>query len=317
MDGDNLIKKIGNELLDLVYPPGLYCICCGKITDDSRTYRLCNDCMQAINWNTGRRCSKCGRPLSENDPGDRCFTCMARGYGEGRGRSGYGVQGLEQADRPARGRYFDRGHACAGYGACEQSMIFALKYGSRSDIGDTLGEMMYDYMAAEYGAGTLAGMYDLVVPVPTHIDKKRKRGYNHAELIARGFARRAGLRHSPDVVIRARSTRPMKGLSPGERMANIRGAFEIRGRLRPLIAGARILLIDDIFTTGATIDEIARVLKNPDAAANGGRFTDTGGYSARHAARPSIPQDGSCSTKPPGAARVDFLAFAAAGDIII
>ncbi len=265
------IRKIGSEVLDLVYPPGLYCISCGKITDDSRTYRLCGDCMAAVNWITERQCGKCGRPLSPNDPGEVCFRCAVR----------------ESSEDPQR---FDRGHACAGYGAVEQSVIFALKYGSRADIGDTLGEVLYDRMAAEYGKDTLAGMYDLVTPVPTHKDKRASRGYNHADLIGKGFAKRAGLRYDPGAVIRTRPTIPMKGLGPEARAANIQGAFEVRARMIPQIAGARILLIDDIFTTGATIDEIARILKEPGTNKDGQTV--------------------------PGAARVDFLVFAAAGDMI-
>ena len=219
-------------MLDLVYPPGLYCISCGKITDDSRTYRLCNDCMASANWITDRRCAKCGRPMSPNDPGKICFRCSVR----------------ESSGSP---QSFDKGHACAGYGAVEQSVIFALKYGSRPDIGNTLGEILYDRMASEYGEDVLAGMYDLVTPVPTHRDKQG-----------------------------TRPTIPMKGLGPEERMANIQGAFDVRARRLPLIAGLRILLIDDIYTTGVTIDEIASILKDA------------------------------------GASRVDFLAFAAAGDMI-
>lgn len=254
-------EKIGNELLDLVYPPGLYCISCGKITDDSRTYRLCNDCMASVNWITERHCQKCGRPLSPNDPGEICFRCSVR---ESSGSS----------------QSFDKGYACAGYGAVEQSVIFALKYGSRTDIGNTLGEILYDRMVSEYGEDVLAGRYDLVTPVPTHRDKQAVRGYNHADLMGKSFAKRAGLRYDPEVVIRTRPTLPMKGLGPEARIANIQGAFGVRARRLPLISGARILLVDDIFTTGATIDEIARILKDA------------------------------------GASRVDFLAFAAAGDMI-
>lgn len=222
---------------------------------------MCNDCMSAANWIGERRCGRCGRPMSPNDPGQICFRCSVRGS-----------SGSPQS--------FDKGHACAGYGAVEQSVIFALKYGSRPDIGDTLGEILYDRMVSEYGQDVLAGMYDLVAPVPTHKDKQAVRGYNHADLMGKSFAGRAGLRYDPGVVIRTRPTLPMKGLGPEERLANIQGAFDIRARRLPLIAGARILLIDDIFTTGATIDEIARILKDA------------------------------------GASRVDFLAFAAAGDMI-
>ena len=249
-------------MLDLVYPPGLYCISCGKITDDSRTYRLCNDCMKAMKWNTGRHCSKCGRPLADTDPGELCFGCAR-----------VETAGYEHS--------FDKGHACTSYGACAQSVIFALKYGGRADIGDTLGEMLSDYMLSEYEADELAGMYDIVIPVPVHMDKLKRRGFNHAELIGRGFVRRTGLRYDPGAIIRTRKTLPMKGLGHEERRANISGAFAIRNSRLPLIKGARILLIDDIFTTGSTIDEIASLLK--------------------------------CN----GAETVDFPTFAAAGDMII
>ena len=262
MSMGSLIRRIGNEMLDLVYPPGLYCICCGKIIDDSRPYRLCNDCMRSMNWNTGRRCGRCGRPLAETDPGKLCFGC---------------------AQREAAGQEpgFDRGYACTGYGACAQSVIFALKYGGRADIGDTLGEILYDFMMTEYGEDELAAGYDIVIPVPLHADKLKKRGFNHAELIGRGFTERAGLLFDPGVLVRTRATVPMKGLGPEERRANIRGAFAIRNSRLPKIQGSRILLIDDIFTTGSTVDEIASLLKSQ------------------------------------GASRVDFLAFAAAGDMVI
>ena len=286
MTNDSLISRIGNGALDLIYPMSLYCISCGKIIDDSRTYRLCNECMEAANWITDRRCEKCGRPLSDTDPGERCFACSGRDSGEG-------------------GHSFDKGHACAGYGTVEQAVIFAFKYGSRSDIGTTLGGIMYDRMVSEYGEDVLAGMYDLVVPVPIYRAKKAKRGFNHADLMAESFAKRAGLACDTGLVIRTKDTAPMKGLGPEERRININGVFEIRERKRPLIEGKRILLIDDIYTTGSTIDEIARILKDPLAEPYGGIGLTGSGYRARHAA---------CSS---GASRVDFLAFAAAGDMVI
>lgn len=255
------LKNIGNAMLDLVYPPGLYCISCGKMTDDSRTYRLCNDCMASMNWITQRHCAKCGRPLAETDPGSMCFGC---------------------AQREASGHSFsfDKGHACAGYGAVEQSLVFSFKYGGHSDIGDTLGEILYDRMVSEYGADELMRMYDLVVPVPTHRDRELRRGFNHAALMAEGFVKRAGIKCDTGAMMRIRATVPMKGLGPEARTENIRGAFTVRNSRIPKIGNARILLIDDIFTTGATIDEAAKVLKQN------------------------------------GASRVDFLAFAGGADII-
>ena len=246
MEWTSWIKSVGNAALDLIYPPGLYCISCGKITDDSRTYGLCNDCMAVAGWNTGRRCERCGAPLTDNNTGPMCFSC-------------------KETERSRRPHSFDRGHVCASYGSVEQAVIFAFKYGSRSDIGDKIGEMLYDRMLSEYEPDELAGLYDMVMPVPIYQEKKSKRGFNQAELMAESFCERAGLKCETGILIRTRATKPMKGLGPEERRANISGAFEIRERKRGLISGARILLIDDIFTTGATIDELSALLKRSGA----------------------------------------------------
>ena len=262
MGKNTWVERLADGILDLIYPPGLYCISCGKITDDSRTYRLCNDCMAAMNWVTGRRCLKCGRPLTDNNPGTRCFRCSSA---------------LTSGRPPA----FDTGFACTGYGAAEQSLIFSFKYGGRADIGDTLGEILYDRMLSEFEPDEIVGMYDIVVPIPTHRDKKLKRGFNHAALMAEGFAKRADLRCDSGMMIRTRATIPMKGLGPEARIENIRGVFSVKSSRLSCLNGARILLIDDIFTTGATINEAASLLKEN------------------------------------GAAQVDFLVFAAAGDMVI
>ena len=271
MEITSWIRNVGNAVLDLIYPPGLYCNSCGKITDDSRTYGLCNDCMAAAGWITDRRCDKCGRPLSDNNSGSLCFACKE----------------TEHSSRPYS---FDKGHACAAYGSVEQSVIFSFKYGARSDIGDVLGEILYDRMISEYEPDVLAGIYDLVIPVPIYLEKKKKRGFNQAAIMAESFAKRAGIACEAEALRRVRNTEPMKGLNPEERMANIGGAFEIRERYHPQISDARILLIDDIYTTGATIDEIAGILKKPWYDKAGGLHT--------------------------GARSVDFLTYAAGADMI-
>lgn len=315
---NGIIRRMADAAKDLVYPPDLYCICCGKIIDHTRTYRLCDDCIEGMKWIGERTCGRCGKRLSDHNPGGTCFSC----------REHYHV--------------FDRGYTCTEYGQHERAVVFALKYDGRSDIGDTLGEILYDRMTAEYDADEIIQKYDLILPVPVHISKKRTRGYNQAALIAEGFLKRlndatkeecgqskaayagdnAG-RTSGDfktwtssasntgepylgrlfagektdmpvmddtILIRARETHVMRSLTPDQRRENIRGAFEVRPRRLPDIEGRSILLIDDIYTTGATIDEIARVLKEP--------WNDK--YGVTHH----------------GAARVDCLTFAAGADMI-
>ncbi len=251
-----MIRAFGAAALDLVYPKGLYCICCGKITDDSRTYRLCGECMDSMKWIGGRICERCGRPLADINPYDQCFICRQHKH------------------------HFDSGYTCTAYSRCERAVIFSLKYDGNADIADTIGEIMYDRMTVEFSPDELYGKYNMVLPVPIHRHKLSLRGFNQAGLIADSFASRSGIKADPYILRRERETRMMRSLSPQERRENIRGAFSIRERRRTDVSGKSILIIDDIYTTGSTIDEIAQVLK---AA---------------------------------GAERVDFLTFAAGSDML-
>lgn len=250
------VRTFGSMALDLIYPPGLYCICCGKIIDERRTYRLCGECMDDMQWIGERLCSRCGRPLSEINIYDECFICRNHAH------------------------FFDSGFTCTAYGSCERAVIFSLKYDGHADIADTLAEIMYDRMTAEFGIDELPAMYDMLLPVPIHRRKLGERGFNQAALIADGLSARTGIRSDQTMLMRVRETRMMRALSPEERRENIRGAFELRQRRKDEVRGRSILLIDDIYTTGATIDEIARILKLS------------------------------------GADRVDFLTFAAGADMV-
>ena len=223
-------------LLELVYPSSLYCVCCSKIIDDSRPYKLCNDCMSGLKWAVERTCCKCGKPLSDSNPLDTCFSCR------------------EHAHK------FRKGYTVAEYGTHERSLIFALKYHSRTDIASTIGEMMYDRMQSEFGSVQLRNSYDLIVPVPMYEPKKLSRGYNQAELIAREFAKRSLIDYHGDIMTRTRETSAMRGLSPDRRRAEIEGVFAIKKGLASLVQGSRVIVIDDIYTTGATSDEMARTL---------------------------------------------------------
>lgn len=249
-------RNLGTEILDLIYPGDLYCICCGKIIDYSRTYRLCDDCMKGMKWATGRFCDKCGKPLSENNPMRTCYSCREHSHN------------------------FDRGYTCAEYGSHEKTIVYALKYDARTDIARTIGEIMWDRMLTEFEAEELAAEYDIICPVPVHRDRKIKRGYNQAALIAEEFAKRSGIKYEGELMNRTHQTSAMKSMTPDERKENIRNAFEVRKSCSDRIRGAKILIIDDIYTTGATVDEVASVLN-------------------------------AC-----GAKEVDFLSFASGADVV-
>jgi ComF family protein len=145
-------------------------------------------------------------------------------------------------------------------------MVRAMKYRDSAWIAAAVAEAMRDRWEYEGGAAPL------VIPVPMAEHKKRRRGYDQAELIARIFARFIGAPFAPDILLRRRETAVMSGLGAESRRANMAGAFAVGEYARKLIGGGEltlgsVLLIDDVFTTGSTADACAAVLKDAGAEA--------------------------------------------------
>lgn len=230
-------RMLTQDILDLLYPEYLYCICCGKIIDASRNYRLCNECMAEIRWAGDRTCKKCGKLLSENNPLDICYSCREHSHA------------------------FDMGFCACEYGRNPRSIVFAMKYHGRADIAKTLGEILHDRMESIRRETGL--VYDAVIPVPMYLSKQHQRGYNQAEVMARRFSELEDAEYLPDGLIRGKNTVPLKGLAPEERRGAIAGIMSVRNS--ESVQGKDILLIDDIYTTGATVDGAAEALLHTGA----------------------------------------------------
>lgn len=244
-------RDLGKELLDLAYPSSLYCICCSKIIDESRVYRLCDKCNEEIKWSNVRTCKKCGKLLSDINPSEICFNCRENEH------------------------EFDRGFTICEYNEHARSIVLSLKYGGRTDIAKSIAEMMSDKILmikeskphlkkdskSQVGSKDRYSEYDIALPVPIFKDKRKKRGFNQATLIAREFVKYQNMKCGEYYIQRVKDSAPMRGLKPVERIENINGAFRLT-RYAKELRGKRILLIDDIYTTGATLDEISRLLRN-------------------------------------------------------
>ena len=133
--------------------------------------------------------------------------------------------------------------------------VIALKYRRQRRLAEPLGDVLA-------GAVTHLGLRpDVIVPVPLHARRRRERGYNQAELLAQRCARRLGLPYERALLVRSRATPPQVGLSGSERRVNVAGAFTVASAADAAqMAGKRILLIDDVTTTGSTLDAAASVL---------------------------------------------------------
>ena len=195
---------------------------------------ICPECERALPEVNAKRCRICSQPIEDFET--LCADCteITHAYTEGLGVFLY--------DETMRG-----------------AMSY-LKYKGRREYGPVLGRL-----AAERARLRIANWHcTAVVPVPIHPSRARSRGYNQASLIAQAVADTAGLPFVPDALVRLKQTKAMKALSPKERRENLRGAF---GPGRALPPGARALVVDDIYTTGATIDACAEVLLSSGAEA--------------------------------------------------
>ena len=147
-----------------------------------------------------------------------------------------------------------QGTALYDYGSMADS-LFRFKYGGRQEYAEFYGRQLY-----EKKAGWLLTIRpDALIPVPVHVSRKRQRGYNQSELIARALSEHSGIPVNTRLITRVKKTLPQKNLSERERQNNLKRAFKIRQNDVKL---STIVIIDDIYTTGSTIDAMTQALKN-------------------------------------------------------
>ena len=153
-------------------------------------------------------------------------------------------------------RGFDAVYSYGSYEGSLRELIHLFKYTGVRPLAGTFGRFLIQALPRDAG-------FDVIVPMPLHWFKRWRRGFNQAEVLAREVGKKWGV-PVRNLVRRRKATRPQAGLTNAKRRANVQGAFHIR-RGRPL-AGMRVLLVDDVVTTGATASACARVLKRAGAA---------------------------------------------------
>lgn len=154
----------------------------------------------------------------------------------------------------------DSVRGCFRYGLYGKRLIFELKYNNHSYVARVLGKIAADRICEDQAAAEVLKS-DLVCGVPLSASKLKKRGFNQSEKIAKYFCRETGMRHEPDLLRRVKDTEALRSLSPREREEQLRGAFGTNKSKARLLRDKRILLIDDIYTTGATLRGCGQVLK--------------------------------------------------------
>jgi ComF family protein len=154
---------------------------------------------------------------------------------------------------------YDRARAVAHFSGAMRTMVHQLKYADRHD-----GRVLLGHWLQAAGAELIAGA-DLIVPVPLSRGRLLWRRFNQAALLGQQLARTTGVTFVPSALVRRRATRPQVGLTHVQRQHNVGGAFEVSKRRQVLIRDRNVLLVDDVITTGATVEACARALRRAGA----------------------------------------------------
>ncbi len=222
-------RQAGRALLDLLLPPR--CVACDQPVDAPG--QLCADCFRQTGFITEPLCVRCGVPFASAALGGRDGICP-------------GCRLVPPV--------FHRARAALRYDPQGRRLILPFKHADRTEIAGALAPHM-----ARAGAALLHEA-DLLVPVPLHRARLFRRRYNQAALLAKAVGRLAGRPWLPDALLRRRATASLGEKSAAERAVEVAGAFAVRPSRARHLAGKRVLLIDDVMTSGATANACAAVL---------------------------------------------------------
>jgi len=192
--------------------------------------KTCIKCQKELFYMKEPICKRCGRSI-EYDTQEFCYDCAEKQFS------------------------FQQGKAIFSYKGKIKSSLYRFKYGNRKEYADFYA----DEMEKQFGRWVLSRQPDVILPIPLHAKRKKVRGYNQAEEIAKSFGIRMNIPMDSTFIVRNKNTTPQKQLSMQERKKNLKNAFKIT---QNNVNYKCVILVDDIYTTGSTINEAAWVLKN-------------------------------------------------------
>jgi ComF family protein len=225
----------GRAALDAVLPP--QCLACDAIVAEPGA--LCHGCWEGASLISAPVCMACGVPFAfDHGPHVLCGACTR--------------------ERPV----FDRARAVFAYNDVARDLVTGLKHRDRTHLAPALGRWLVR------AGRTLIEEADVIAPVPLHPNRLRRRRFNQSALLVHALAHGAGMRARVriDLLHRTRATPSQGGFGAAARRRNVRGAFALGPRAGMHVVGKRVLLVDDVYTTGATLDACARVLRRAGAA---------------------------------------------------
>lgn len=227
-----VLDQLLRPALDFVLPPR--CPCCGDILSADGSF--CAGCWQSLHFIVPPWCASCAVPLPfANDDGLQCASCLA-------------AKPLHNGIR-----------AAVAYDDNSRAVALRLKYGGKIGLARMIAAQLLRHMPDDKD-----GL--LIVPVPLHWTRLWRRSFNQSALIASELSRLSGVEMLPDLLVRQRMTPSLRGLSAKERKKTVGTAFAMSPRYADRVKGARIILVDDVLTTGATSDGCFKTLRKGGAS---------------------------------------------------
>ena len=234
-----LARMALRSVLDYALPPR--CPGCGAVSTEPHAF--CLSCWSSLTFLGEPCCARCGLPFDYPAGADvLCGGCLA--------------------DPPD----FNRLRAAVAYGEIPRRVALKLKYGGRPGVAETMARLMRRHLDDLLPGSAALGSTALLAPVPLHRWRIWRRGYNQAALIAMALARRSGAEAELDLLERVKRTPPLRGMGRKARRDAVRGAFRVAERRRERLRGRAVILIDDVYTSGATANACARTLRRAGAA---------------------------------------------------
>lgn len=231
--GRRLVRHGLRRALDLVLPP--VCVACSTRVMDP--HALCAACFARVPWIEAPVCARTGVPFA-HDIGPNAVSAAAL------------------ADPPP----YARARAAAVHAGVARDLVLALKYADRTELARMMARPMLR------AGHDLLAVAEVIVPVPLHPGRLFRRRFNQAALLGAEIGRARGLPVAPAALRRTKATTKQVGLGRGERARNVAGAFRVPIEEIPAVRGRRVLLVDDVVTTGATVAACTRALKRAGAA---------------------------------------------------
>ena len=224
-----LFEKLRTVLANFLFPPK--CVFCGKLLKIKTEFPVCADCVEHLPYTQGKLCRICGTQIDAVYGADVCHNC-----------------------RNTK-RYFEKAMAPFFYDGGVRRAIIRLKF-----YGVVSGISVFSHYLSDFL--TFIEPCDAITSVPLFYRRMKKRGYNQAALLAKGLADETGVPYV-DMLVKIRDTSTQSRLNRKQRIENVRNAYEALNDKQ--LNGKSILLIDDVLTTGSTVNECAKVLKQHGA----------------------------------------------------